>query len=409
MFKFDMIQTVAFAGMILFLGHFLCRKIPLLARYNLPAPIIGGLFVALLNLLVHAYGQSVFSSKEPVTLFQFDMTLKDPFMIAFFTTIGFSASLSLLKTGGRQVLLLLFISIFGAILQNMIGMGMALLLGIHPLFGVVAGSVALTGGPGTAATFGPEFEKIQIAGTFPLAGATIGGIATAMVGILAGGLIGAPLATALIRRNQLKIPDPIPMTLASTAESSEENMLSQKVLRNLVFLFIAMGVGTWLSLKLKQHLTLPPYIGAMFVAAILRNIDDSTYWIRLSPAILDIFADVALSLFLVIALMTLELWKIAGLALPLFFILVVQVVFIVIVCYWFIFRWFGKDYEAAVMSSGFCGFMLGTTANSMANMKALTDRYGPAPRAFLVIPIVGVGFLDFVNAILVTGCIHWWK
>lgn len=409
MFKLDMIQTLSFAGIVLFLGYYLCRKVPLFSRYNLPAPIVGGLLVALLNLFIHVYGQKLLRTPEVINLFTFDVTLKDPLMIAFFTTIGFSASLGLLKVGGVQVVLLLLISIGGALAQNIVGITMALILGIHPLFGVIAGSVALTGGPGTAASFGPEFERLQIDGTFPLAGATIAGVATAMLGILSGGIIGAPIATSLIRRNQIKTPDPVPQNLVTTQTSSTENLLGHESLKNLIFLLIAMSLGTWISLQLKEYLTLPSYIGAMLVAAILRNIDDVKHCFRLSPAILDIFGHIALSLFLVVALMTLELWKIAGLALPLFFILIAQVIFIAVVCYSFIFWWAGKDYEAAVMSSGFCGFMLGTTANSMANMKALVDRYGPAPRAFLVIPIVGVGFLDFVNAILVTGCINWWK
>ena len=404
MLHLNFIDTVAFAGIILFLGYGLCRWIKPLSRYNIPAPVVGGLLVALATLIARHYG---------LTLFTFDTTLRDPLMIAFFTTIGFGASLRLLKVGGPQVLLFFIIATVAAIFQNVLGVGLAVLLGLRPLFGVLAGSVTLTGGPATGLAFAPLFEKAGVTGAATIA------VAAAMFGIISGGLVGGPVGTFLIERHKLRKPaaKPRDISVPTTEDIVEAATLEPKtaspsgggdkeayiLLKNTVVLLVAMWIGSWLSQGFAAlHFTLPAYIGAMFVAAIIRNLDDLTGLIGLSQKTMDNLGHVSLSLFLVIALMTLKLWELAGLVLPLVIVLLGQVILIVVLCLGPVFRLMGRDYESAVMSSGFCGFMMGTTANAMANMKVLVDKFGRAPRAFLVVPMVGAFFIDFTNALLIT-------
>ena len=404
MLHLNLIDTVAFAGIILFLGYGLCRWIKPLSRYNIPAPVVGGLLVALATLIARHYGLS---------LFTFDTTLQEPLMIAFFTTIGFGASLRLLKVGGPQVLLFFIIATVAAIFQNVLGAGLAILLGLKPLFGVLAGSVTLTGGPATGLAFAPLFEKAGVTGAGTIA------VAAAMFGIISGGLIGGPLGTFLIERHKLRkpaaksrdisVPTTDDIVEAATLEpketvsSGEDDREAYILLKNTVVLLVAMWIGSWLSQGFAAlHFTLPAYIGAMFVAAIIRNLDDLTGLIGLSQKTMDELGHVSLSLFLVMALMTLKLWELAGLVLPLIIVLVGQVILIALLCLGPVFRLMGRDYESAVMSGGFCGFMMGTTANAMANMKVLVDKFGRAPRAFLVVPMVGAFFIDFTNALLIT-------
>jgi len=407
MLNLDLINTVAFGGVVLFLGHGVRRGIPPLARYNVPAPVIGGLLVAAAMLIARARG---------VTLAAFDTRLQAPFMIAFFTTVGFGASLSLLKVGGPQVVLFLLLASVLAVVQNVIGVLIAVPMGQHPLFGVLNGSVTLTGGPATGLAFAPAFEQAGVRGASTVA------IAAAMVGIVSGGLIGGPVGTILIERYHLRrekravhheppiaaqiVEDnlPEPPAVAPPGEDKESYALLKALVVILVAMWGGATVGGWLT---AAGITLPAYIGAMLVAAIIRNVDDATGWIGLSQRTIDDLGSVALSLFLVLALMTLRLWELAGLALPMVAILVAQVALIVAVC-WPTFRVMGRDYDAAVMGAGLCGFMLGTTANAMANMEALVDRYGPAPRAFLVVPMVGAFFIDFINAVIITVCLNIW-
>jgi ESS family glutamate:Na+ symporter len=405
MLELDLIHTVAFAGVVLFAGYGVRRLVGPLARYNIPAPVIGGLLVALAMLAARTQG---------VTPVAFDTTLQSPLMIAFFTSIGFGASLSLLRVGGPQVLLFFGIATAFAVLQNALGAGVALAMGVDPLLGVLAGSVTLTGGPATGLAFAPLFEEAGVTGAATLA------VAAAMVGIVAGGVIGAPLATRLIERRRLEGRGPaggapeaeLPETAAAVVEErlpepapaspEGEDVESYVLLKNVVAILVAMWAGSWVSAGFTAlGVTLPAYIGAMLVAAAMRNLDDTTRWIGLSQRTIDDLGNASLALFIVLALMTLRLWEIAALAVPLVAILAAQVALIALT-FGLIFRVMGRDYEAAVMSGGFCGFMLGTTANAMANMRSLVERYGAAPRAFLVVPMVGAFFIDFTNAVIVT-------
>jgi ESS family glutamate:Na+ symporter len=416
----DLVQTVAFAGVVLFIGYGIKRAVPPLARYNIPAPVVGGMLVSLLLLIARLYD---------LTPLRFDTTLQVPLMIAFFTSVGFAASVSLLRVGGPMVLAFLIVSTIVAIAQNAIGAVLAMAVGRHPLMGVLAGSVTLTGGPATGLAFAPLFEP-HVSGAATIA------VAAAMVGIVSGGIIGGPLATMMIDRYRLANPrgsgtnngggnnananaaaaiDPVPAHVVeellpdpATQAPSGEDVEAYGLLKTLVVILVAMWVGAWISRGFAAlHITLPAYIGAMLAAAMIRNFDDLTGWIGLSQKLIDDLGSVALSLFLVLALMTLELWKLAGLALPLAVILLGQLLLIAIAAFW-VFRVMGRDYDAAVMSGGFIGFMLGTTANAMANMEALVQKFKPAPKAFLVVPMVGAFFIDFTNALIITAFLNFY-
>ena len=404
MFEFDLIHTLAFGGAALLVGYALCHFIPFLGRYNVPPPVVGGLLVAITVLIARQQG---------VTLFNFDSTLQSPLMIAFFTTIGFAASLSLLRRGGPQVLLFFVLASAYAVLQNLVGILVALPFGLHPLFGVLAGSVTLTGGPATGLAFAPLFEAHGVPAASSIA------IAVAMGGIVLGGLIGGPVSTFLIERNRPATTPPkeaaaeVPVGFAAQATALSASAVSPSavededaailpILKNLVAILVAMWAGSWVSDGFTAlGFTLPAYIGAMIVAAIIRNVDDVTHWFGLSISFINQFGAVCLSLFLVLALMTLKLWELAALAWPLITILIAQMICVALIAVWPVFPLMGRNYESAVMSGGFIGFMLGTTANAMAVMRTLVERYGPAPRAFFVAPMVGASFIDFTNALII--------
>ena len=400
----DLIQTVAFAGAALFLGYFLKRLLPVLARYNIPAPVVGALPIAALF---------AFVNRGTPPLIAFDTALQVPLQNAFFASVGFGASLRVLARGGPLVLVMMIIASLAAGLQNLVGGIVAWLLGEHPLLGVLAGSVTLTGGPATGIAFSPLFEQAGIAGAETLA------VSAAMGGIVAGGLMGGPIATFLLGRHPTVMPTRASGTLESLAERqmadpipatpAGEDVEAYSLLKHLVVLLVAVGAGVWVSAGLEAvGWRLPAYIGAMIVAAVIRNVDDAVGAIRISQRTIDDLGTVALSLFLVMALMTLRLWQLAGAVLPLLIILAAQMALVAVLCVFLVPRVMGRDYDAVVMSSGFCGFMLGTTANAVANMGALVERYGPAPKAYLVVPLVGAFGIDFVNALLITGILNYW-
>jgi ESS family glutamate:Na+ symporter len=401
--RFDLVQTVAVAGLVLFGGYGLKRLVPALARYNIPAPVAGGLPVATALTILHALG---------VAAPTFDTTLQTPLQNTFFASIGFGASLLVLRRGGPLVAIMMVVASAAAVLQNVVGAGAATLLGQHPLMGVLAGSTTLTGGPATGLAFAPLFEQAGVTGAATLA------VSSAMAGIVAGGLLGGPIATYLLQRRPQWVPlEPAdrPMTQLVEAQTSEPaaaapvgvDVQAYGLLKHLVLMAASVGAGAWVSAGIAAAgVTLPAYIGAMIVAALVRNIDDRTGIIGLSQQTLDDLGEVALTLFLVMALMTLRLWELAGVVVPLLVILALQVALVVALCIWLVPRVMGGDYDAVVMSGGFCGFMLGTTANAMANMGVLVERYGPAPRAYLVVPLVGAFGIDFVNGLLITVFIN---
>lgn len=402
MYQLDLIQTLALAGIFLYIGYFLCNKIKLLNRYNIPAPVVGGLLISVFNLITY---------QLELETIKFDITLREPLMIAFFTAIGLNASISLLKIGGPSVFKFFIAATIFAVVQNIAGIIVALPFGINPLVGVLSGSVTLTGGPATGLAFAPLFEQHGITGAATIA------VASAMVGISSGGIIGGPLGTYLIKKHNLRTTKNNSKNLRNIIEMEklnkddpanngglvEEDVQYARMLKAIVIILLCMWIGGGVSAIFNSWgLTLPSYIGSMIIAALIRNFDDFTSILQLPHKTINQLGDIALSLFIVLALMTLNLWLIADLAVPLLTILFVQVILTTIICIYPIFPMMGKDYESAVISSGFLGFMLGTTANSMANMKVLAEKFGPAPKAFLIVPIVGAFFIDFTNALIIT-------
>jgi ESS family glutamate:Na+ symporter len=392
----DFIQTTAVGAIALFIGVAILRRMPVLRRYNIPAAVVGGLVIAILVTMSREFN---------VASVKFDTTLQAPLMTAFFKSIGLSASFGLLKAGTRQALVFLALATFLAVIQSLIGIVTAVAFGQSPLLGVLMGPAALTGGPATALAFAPQFAAAGVAAAESVA------IAAAMAGIVMGGLVGGPIVTRLIEHHQLHAPTPTPTPQPTTsmpvhsARDEEGDLLT--VLKGLSVLLVAMGVGSWLGGVMKSaDLTLPGYVGAMIMGALIRNVDDQTKWLQIPHELTERIGVVCLSLFLSVALMNLKLWELTSIAAPLLVNLIIQVVAVAVFCWYVVFRVMGRDYDAAVMSGGFTGFMLGTTANAMAVMHSVVQRYGPSPRAFLVAPIVGAFFIDFTNALLITGLLN---
>ncbi len=401
--KFDLIQTVTLAAVVLFMGYGVRRRVALLDRFNIPAPVIGGFLFAAVALAARQAG---------VLGLEFDTTLQSPFMVAFFTSIGLGASLGLLKQGGPQVALFWMLASALAIVQNTIGVGMASVLGVHPYLGLITGSITMTGGHATGAAFGKLMEdQYQFSGAVTLA------MAAATFGLVSGGLLGGPVGTRLMATFGLRSGGGTSSPLATAAERAAldeeidtepagEAPTAFRLLQVLTVMLACMAVGGLLSRWLAQFVTLPGYIGAMLVAALVRNVADASGRLRIDARTVDDLGTIALSLFLTMALMTLRLWELFDLALPMLAILAVQVTIMGLFAYFVTYRVMGRDYDAAVMAGGHCGFGLGATPNAVANMNSLVERYGPAPRAFLVVPMVGAFFIDFSNAIIITTFIN---
>ncbi len=400
---FDMMQTVALAAVVLFIGYAVRRWIGILDRFNIPAPVVGGFLFAAVALALRQSG---------VLAFEFDSTLQAPFMIAFFTTIGLGASLGLLKKGGPQVILFWILASVLAVLQNGVGIGVAAALGQDPLLGVLSGSMTMTGGHGTGAAFGQLLED-----EYGMSGAVTIAMAAATFGLVSGGLIGGPVGTTLINKFKLRPSDEAPSPLAEVARSSSLNeeidtepagapATAYLLLQILTVVLACMALGGLLSTWIGQFVTLPGYIGAMLIAAVFRNIADATKIMKIEQRVVDDLGTIALALFLTMALMSLRLWELLDLAGPMVAILVVQVAMMAAFAYWITYRVMGRDFDAAVMAGGHCGFGMGATPNAVANMEALVERFGAAPRAFLVLPMVGAFFIDFTNAVILTAFIN---
>nr|BFD60184.1 sodium/glutamate symporter [Bdellovibrio sp. CKG001] len=384
-------QTVALAALVVYFGRYLKSRISFIEKYNLPSPVIGGFVVAIVISLLKSQG---------LFEIQFNKAFEESLMIAFFASVGYSASLRLLKEGGRAVIFFLLLTICGLVLQIAAGIGAAQLMGLHPLMGVLTGAVSLTGGPGTALAFGPSFEAAGVEGASAI------GLTTAMGGIVLGGLVGTPLATYLINKRRLK-----EAPLAASQQHEDSHFLrsfpGRDLLLHILALVLIMGIGTTLSSWISSlKITLPIYIGSMIIAAVVRNIEDVKPVFKIKPEWIEEIGNVALTLFIAMAIMSLRLEELRNAALPIIVFLVMQAVLVAATAIGPAFWVAGKDYEASVMSAGYVGFMMGTTANAMANMSSLAQRYGPAPKAFLVIPLVGSCFIDFFNAALVTFCLN---
>ena len=372
MVKMDFIQTMAFASVLYWLGVTLCRRVKFLIRYNIPPAVVGGLLFAVLRLLL--------TSRVG---FEFDLTLMEPFMIAFFTTIGLGASVALLKKGGSAAFKLLLAACLLLILQNAAAIVIGKFSGLHPMLSVLAGSATMTGGHGTGLVFADELERV-----FGLQGAQATAIACATFGVLAGSLLGGPIAERLIKGHSLAkevngesyrkemIPD-----VFSFGDTGEE-INTHSILMTVFQITFAVGLGMWFS----------EWLG---------NTGDHVRLLRVNPRIVNHISGACLSFFLAFALMSVDLTALSGLAAPLFSILAFQVVLMILFAYYVTFRLTGGDYQAAVITAGHTGFGLGATPNAIANMEAVCAKYGIAPDAFFAVAAVGAFFIDIVNVIVI--------
>lgn len=390
--QLDMYQTLAVAVLVLLLGNYLKKKIYFLQKFCIPAPVIGGLIFAIMTCICYVTGIAEFS---------FDDTLREVCMVFFFTSVGFQANLKVLKSGGKSLIVFLGLVIALIILQNLTAVGLAKLLNLNPLIGMCTGSIPMVGGHGTAGAFGPVLEDLNIKGATTIC------TAAATFGLISGSLIGGPLGKRLIEKH----------SLLNTAANDDDSLLVEdekkherhtNMYADAVFqLILAIGVGTIFTMLLtKTGLTFPIYIGAMLAAALMRNICEYTGIATIHMGEINDLGGISLFLFLGMAMITLRLWELASLALPLFILLAAQVLLIIIFTYVIEFNIMGRDYDAAILVSGTCGFGTGATPNAMANMQAVCDQYVPSIKAYLLIPLVGSLFADFLNSLVITFFIN---
>ena len=415
--KFDMIQAAALGVFIYYVGVWIRNSFPILVKLSVPAPAIGGLPVAFLVAFLQSY---------QILGVQFDGTLQNVLMVMFFCTVGMNASYKLLLKGGLMIAAFWLVASVVAILQNVLGISIASVFGLDPLMGIIAGSVTMIGGLGTAGAFGPEFEK------WGVEGAATAAIACATFGMVAGSLLGGPLAEWILKFHNVPTPksgiqenpgdkqltkeisdeigyhEEVAMMAEEQAPAlhleEEESLVSgPHLMKNLAFVLIAMGFGAAISLYLKQAgITLPGYLGAMIAAVIIRNIGDLSKAYEVDSKAIGIISDISLAIFVTMAINSLKLWQLIDLAVPLLVMVLAQCIFLLLAAYFLVYWLFGRDYDAVVMAAGLMGFGLGATPNALVNMQAVSSKYGYAAKAFFVVPIVGAFLIDFTNASAIT-------
>lgn len=380
--QIDMYQTLAVSVLVLILGQFLKKRINFLEKFCIPAPVIGGLLFAVLTCVCYSLG---------IAEFTFDDTLREVCMVFFFTSVGFQANLKVLKSGGKSLFIFLGLVVVLIVSQNFLALGVSKLLHLDPLVGLCTGSIPMVGGHGTAGAFGPVLED------FDVKGATTICTAAATFGLIAGSLIGGPIGKRLIDRKKL-LDTAVAEDDSILVEDEKKHERHTNMYAAAVFqLIIAVGIGTIISeLLTKTGLTFPIYIGAMIAAAVIRNIGEYSGKFDIYMGEINNLGGICLSLFLGMAMITLKLWQLAELALPLIILLSAQLILMMLFTYFVVFNVMGRDYDAAVLSAGTCGFGMGATPNAMANMQAICDRYVPSVKAYLIIPLIGSLFADFL-------------
>lgn len=388
----DMYQTLAVAVGVLFIGGFLKKKISILEKFCIPAPVIGGLIFAVVSCLLYVFG---------IVEFNFDETLKNVCMVMFFTSVGFQANLKVLRAGGLSLVIFLACLFVLIVVQNLTAVGLSQVLDISPLIGMCTGSIPMVGGHGTSGAFGPVLED------FGIEGATTFCTAAATFGLIIGSLMGGPIAHRLIIKHDL-MKNVVSEDATLLAEEEQKHHRSVSMYAPAAYqIAIAMGLGTVVSWALSlTGMTFPVYIGSMIVAAFMRNIDEYTGYFHIHMGEINDIGGICLSLFLGIAMITLKLWQLAELALPLVVLLAAQVIVMILFSYFVVFNVMGRDYDAAVLSAGVCGFGMGATPNAMANMQAVTEKFAPSVKAYLLVPIIGSMFADFINSLVITFFIN---
>ena len=401
-----MYQTAGIAMLLFVLGRFLTNRIEFLRKCCIPAPVVGGLIFALAHLALYLAG---------IIQFTFDENVKNFFMTLFFTSVGYTACFRLLKKGGPKVVTFLLVSIAMVCLQNVLSSALAGVFDWDLRLGLCTGSIPMVGGHGTAGSYGPMMEN-----DLGIASANAIAVAAATYGLVAGSLMGGPTARSIINRFGLQSTENTAELMEMADESAADKAKAERVdaesfTNAAILLIVASGLGTLLTLALNNihiqignfefNFTFPTYIGAMLIAAVIRNFCDIKR-IVLPAKALDLWGNVSLSIFLAIALMSVALWDLAKVAGPMIAMLLAQTVLMFFFARFVVYNIMGRDYEAAVMTAAFCGFGMGATPNAMANMQAVTKRYGPAPQAFFIVPLVGSLFIDFFNGLIITGFLN---
>ncbi|MCM3359700.1 MAG: sodium/glutamate symporter [Psychrobacillus sp.] len=389
----NQITTLSLAVALFLIGTFLVKRIGWLNRFCIPAPVVGGLIFAILATVLKSF------DILDITL---DTSLQSIFMITFFTTIGLGASFKLVKLGGKLLVIYWLACGFLAFMQNVIGVSLAKVMDIHPLIGVMAGAASMEGGHGAAAAYGETIEGLGIPSAISI------GMAAATCGLIAGALVGGPVVQYLIRKFNLK---PSSEETEEYVEKAQHEITEKSFMVQVFLITFCMAVGTYVGewFSTMTGFVLPGYVGAMFVAVIVRNILDRFNPNLINMKEINLIGDISLGIFLSMALMSIKLWEVADLALPLFVIILAQVIFIVLFAVIVLFRLLGKNYDAAIMVSGFLGHGLGATPNAMANMSAVVSKFGPSRKAFLIVPIVGAFLIDVFGMPIIITTINLFK
>ena len=410
--------TLIAATLVLLIGRLLVSKIKLLQNFNIPEPVAGGLLMSFLVYLLYIVTGLSFENGltfwEGISL-NFDKGLQDSFMLFFFTSIGLSADLSRLKSGGIGLFIFLGIVALFIVVQNIVGIGLASAFGLEPIIGLVTGSITLTGGHGTAGAWGKVLEQ-----DYHIQGATALGMASATFGLVLGGLIGGPVARRLVNKMGRK-PLSEEAQKNNNDNDTEVGVFEQPEKQRLItsksavetmalfaacLSFSALMDSDTVKAFFPEKFNLPQFVWALFFGVFLRNLLTYVFKIKMFDRAIDVFGNASLSLFLGIALLNLKLWQLLDLALPMLVILAVQTFVMSTYAYFVTYRLMGKDYDAAVLAGGHCGFGLGATPTAVANMQSITDKFGPSHKAFLIVPMVGAFFVDFVNAFILTGFVY---
>lgn len=384
-FNADAIMTTAMAAVLLLIGFFIKSKVKVLNKYCIPAPVVGGFLFMFITFIGHMTNTFAFN---------FDTYFQSAFMLAFFTTVGLGASFQLLKKGG--ILLIVYWLIAGviSIFQNCIGIGVGKLVGLEAPYALLASAISMIGGHGAAASYGKTFAEMGFS-----AGPEVGA-AAATFGLITAVLLGGPLARRLIVKYNLKPDenDNFSIDVSDINSSKGEKLSSLDVIKNVTVIVVCMALGTvvsgWIGKLIKM--SFPTYVGAMFIAVIVRNLNEKFHWYNFSFGLVDGIGDVMLNLYLGIALMSLKLWELAGLIGGVLVVVLCQVVFMALIAYFVVFRILGKNYDAAVMCAGLCGHGLGATPSAIVNMTAVKDEYGMSRKAFMIVPIVGAFLVDII-------------
>ena len=400
--QLNMIQSIGLAVVFLLIGKSVKKNIPLFSKYAIPSPVIGGLIFSIIHMILR---------QSNIIFFEFDTTLQTFFQIIFFCTVGFNASLKMLKIGGKQIFIFLIISTVFAFLQNALAVSLAKVIGINPLIALLTASPALTGGHGTSAAVAPSVEALGFPEAMTVA------LTAATFGLIAGSLLGSPMANRLINKDNLvnkkksQLSDDVDFDL-SIIETKKTTLDTNKISMAFFQILIAMAIGTYLTDALNTFVgqwvngvTFPAYIGAMLVAAVIRNISDNTTLFKAPLEEIEVVGEVSLNLFLGMALITLKLWHLVDLAIPILILLLAQCIMMYLYGMFVSYPLMGKNYDSAVIVAGLTGFAMGSTSNAMANMNSVTEKYVYSRTAFFIVPIVGSLFIDFINIGIIYGFI----